>query len=77
MLDEPTNAMDNSTEERFKAKLAEHIEDKTLLLVTHKASLLSLVDRVIVMDQGNIVADGSREQILSALKNGHIKVSKG
>ncbi|MEC9412664.1 MAG: type I secretion system permease/ATPase [Pseudomonadota bacterium] len=77
MLDEPTNAMDNSTEERFKAKLAENIENKTLLLVTHKASLLSLVDRVIVMDQGHIVADGPREQILTALKNGHIKVNKG
>ncbi len=77
MLDEPTNAMDNSTEERFKSKLSEYIEDKTLLLVTHKASLLSLVDRVIVMDQGHIVADGPREQILAALKNGHIKVSKG
>ncbi|SFJ90878.1 ABC transporter [Methylophaga sulfidovorans] len=77
MLDEPTNAMDNSTEERFKAKLAENVENKTLLLVTHKASLLSLVDRVIVMDQGHIVADGPREQILTALKNGHIKVNKG
>lgn len=77
MLDEPSNAMDNSTEERFKAKLSEHVKDKTLLLVTHKASLLTLVDRVIVMDQGQIVADGPREQILSALKNGHIKVTKG
>jgi ATP-binding cassette, subfamily C, bacterial LapB len=77
MLDEPTNAMDNSTEERFKSKLAEAIEDKTLLLVTHKASLLSLVDRIIVLDQGHLVADGPRDQILAALKKGHIKVSKG
>ncbi|NQZ52993.1 MAG: type I secretion system permease/ATPase [Piscirickettsiaceae bacterium] len=77
VLDEPTNAMDNSTEERFKAKLAETLEDKTLLLVTHKASLLSLVDRMIVLDQGRIVADGPREQVLEALKKGHIKVSKG
>lgn len=77
LLDEPTNAMDNSTEERFKAKLATMLSDKTLLLVTHKASLLSLVDRIIVVDQGRLVADGPRDQILTALKKGHIKVSKG
>jgi len=77
VLDEPTNAMDNSTEERFKSKLASSLKDKTLLLVTHKASLLSLVDRIIVMDQGHLVADGPRDQILAALKKGHIKVSKG
>lgn len=77
VLDEPTNAMDNSTEDQFKQKLADMLEDKTLLLVTHKASLLSLVDRVIVLDQGTVVADGPREQILTALKKGHIKVAKG
>jgi ATP-binding cassette subfamily C protein LapB len=77
VLDEPTNAMDNSTEERFKSKLSEVLKDKTLLLVTHKASLLSLVDRVIVLDQGHLVADGPKDQILAALKKGHIKVSKG
>ena len=76
VLDEPTNAMDNSTEERFKARLAEVIKDKTLLLVTHRASLLSLVDRILVMDQGRLVADGPREQIMTALKSGHIRVSK-
>lgn len=77
VLDEPTNAMDNSTEEQFKSRLAETLKDKTLLLVTHKASLLSLVDRVIVLDQSRIVADGPRDQILAALKKGQIKVSEG
>ncbi|PHS24814.1 MAG: type I secretion system permease/ATPase [Methylophaga sp.] len=77
ILDEPTNAMDNSTEDQFKAKLSATLADRTLLLVTHKSSLLSLVDRIIVMDQGRLIADGSREQILEALRKGHIKVSKG
>ena len=77
VLDEPTNSMDNSSEERFKTKLGEIIKDKSLILVTHRASLLSLVDRVLVMDQGNLVADGPRKQILAALKSGHIRVSKG
>lgn len=77
VLDEPTNAMDNSTEDRFKSRLSTELKGKTMILVTHKASLLNLVDRIIVMDQGNLVADGPREQILAALKKGHIKVSKG
>lgn len=77
VMDEPTNAMDNSTEERFKQQLDKALADKTLLLVTHKASLLSLVDRIIVMDQARIVADGPRDQVLAALKKGHIKVTKG
>ena len=76
ILDEPTNAMDNSTEEQFKGNLSAMLADKTLLLVTHKSSLLSLVDRIIVMDQGRLIADGPREQILEALRKGHIKVSK-
>ena len=76
VLDEPTNAMDNRTEEQFKARFVEVVGGKTLLLVTHKASLLSLVDRIIVLDQGRIVADGPREQILAALKQGQIKVSE-
>ncbi|NQY25984.1 MAG: type I secretion system permease/ATPase [Piscirickettsiaceae bacterium] len=77
ILDEPTNAMDNSSEEQFKAKLKANLEGRTLLLVTHKASLLSLVDRIIVMDQNRLVADGPRDQVLAALKKGHIKVTKG
>lgn len=77
VMDEPTNAMDNSTEEGFKTRLSTVLVGKTFLLVTHRASLLSLVDRIIVMDQGKLMADGPREQILAALKSGHIRVSKG
>jgi len=68
--------MDNTTEELFKNKLLETIEHKTLILVTHRASLLSLVDRVIVMDSGRIMADGSKENVLTALKHGQIRVQK-
>ncbi len=75
LFDEPTNSMDNSTEDGFKRRLAEHINNKTLLLVTHRTSLLSLVDRIIILDAGKIVADGPKEQVLSALKLGQIKVA--
>ena len=41
--------------------------DKTLLLITHKASMLSLVDRILVLNEGKLVADGPRDDVLAAL----------
>jgi ATP-binding cassette subfamily C protein LapB len=76
VMDEPSNAMDNTTEELFKARLKESLDNKTLILVTHRASLLSLVDRVIVMDNSRIIADGAKEDVLAALKQGSIRVPK-
>ena len=74
-MDEPSNSMDNSTEERFKQKLAKHLTNQTLILVTHRASLLTLVDRLIVMDGSKVMADGPKDKVLEALKKGQIKVS--
>jgi ATP-binding cassette subfamily C protein LapB len=76
VMDEPSNAMDNTTEEIFKTRFEKWAKDKTLVLVTHRASLLSLVDRIIVMDNGRVIADGSKEHVLEALKQGQIKVPK-
>lgn len=73
IMDEPTNSMDNSSEERFKAQLAQRLGHETLILVTHRASLLDLVDRVIVMDQGRVAADGPKDQVLEALRQGRIR----
>ena len=75
IMDEPSNSMDNSTEARFKEKFSEQLHKQTLILVTHRASLLSLVDRLIVMDGSKIMANGSKDKVLEALKKGHIKVS--
>ena len=75
IMDEPTNSMDNSTEEGFKQRFSKKLDSQTLILVTHRASLLTLVDRLIVMDGSKIVADGPKESVLSALKQGHIKVT--
>jgi len=74
-MDEPSNSMDNSTEDKFKERFASQLNDQTLILVTHRSSLLSLVDRLIVLDGAKIVADGSKEKVLEALKQGRIKVS--
>ncbi len=75
LLDEPTSAMDNSGEERLKQRLSAVIGTKTLLLVTHRASMLSLVDRLIIVDRGQIIADGPKGSVMEALKKGQISVS--
>ncbi|SOZ38695.1 type I secretion system permease/ATPase [Cupriavidus neocaledonicus] len=75
LLDEPSSAMDNRTEEQFKARLAAALGERTLLLVTHRGSLLSLVDRLIVMDQGRIVADGPKAEVLNALAGRKLHVA--
>jgi ATP-binding cassette subfamily C protein LapB len=76
IMDEPTNALDNRSEEIFKAKLEKTLPGKTFLLVTHRASLLSLVPRLMVLDGGRIVADGPKEQVMQALSGGKISVAK-
>ena len=68
ILDEPTNSFDNTTESIVKKRLFEYTRDRTLLLVTHKAPMLDLVERLIVIDEGRIVMDGPKEEVLNALK---------
>ena len=51
------------------------IENKTVILVTHRASLLSLVDRLLVIDRGQILADGPKAAVMEALKKGQISVA--
>jgi ATP-binding cassette subfamily C protein LapB len=76
VMDEPSNAMDNATEEQFKTRFGAWLENRTMVLVTHRASLLTLVSRVIVMDGGRVIADGPKEDILEALKQGKIRAPK-
>ncbi|GEK73313.1 MULTISPECIES: type I secretion system permease/ATPase [Halomonas] len=72
LLDEPTSAMDHSSEEALKASLQEVAAGKTMLIVTHRTSLLSLVDRIVVIDAGRVVADGPRDKVIEALRKGQI-----
>lgn len=76
IMDEPTNALDNRSEESFKSKLDKTLQGKTFVLVTHRASLLTLVPRLIVLDNGRVVADGPKEQVMQALSGGRISVAK-
>ena len=64
LMDEPTSSMDTQTEVNFITKLKDLIKDKTVVIATHKGRALDIVDRVIVLDNGRIVADGKKNDIL-------------
>ena len=55
--------------------LKEILPGKTLVLITHRASLLTLVDRLIVVDSGKVVADGQKDKVLQALSSGKIRTA--
>ncbi|MDE2166700.1 MAG: type I secretion system permease/ATPase [Alphaproteobacteria bacterium] len=77
VMDEPTGAMDNTAENRLRARLLPVLARKTVLLVTHRTSMLSLVDRLIVIDGGRIVADGAKDKVLQRLAEGGLRVAAG
>ncbi|MDY6991827.1 MAG: hypothetical protein SVR94_04365, partial [Pseudomonadota bacterium] len=68
---------DNSAEEQLKARLQPYLAGKTLLLVTHRTSLLSLVDRLIVIEAGQVAASGPKEQVIQALARGQVRSETG
>jgi ATP-binding cassette subfamily C protein LapB len=72
LLDEPTSHMDNASEDALRLRLHETVPGKTLLLVTHRTSMLSLVDRLIVMDNGRVLMDGPKDAVIEALRQGRV-----
>ena len=70
ILDEPTTGLDIGLENSVIERLTPIVADKTLLLITHRFSALKLVDRVIVVNDGKIVADGPTNEILAKLQGG-------
>ena len=70
LLDEPTAAIDNDTEAAIARIISDLSEQgKTTLIATHKTALIPFVDRVLVCQQGRIVMDGPREEVLAQLRN--------
>jgi ATP-binding cassette subfamily C protein LapB len=63
LLDEPTSSMDQGTEQKVIGSLREFCENKTMLIVTHRNPILAMVDRVFVMENGNIITDQTPEQL--------------
>ena len=68
LLDEPTSSMDQSTEKLVIENLNNYFGDQTLILVTHRMSLLKMVDRVIAVDEGKVTVDGKKDDILKRLQ---------
>lgn len=78
LLDEPTAAMDQQTESEFIKNFSNWLDkDRSLVIATHKPSILSLVSRIIVLEQGNIIVDGPRDQVLQQLSTpvAHMKAA--
>lgn len=69
LLDEPTSSMDSAQEKMLLQRIKNIMTDKSLFLVTHRPHMLQAVDRIIVVDQGKIVADGPRDEIIAKLSN--------
>ncbi len=68
ILDEPTSNMDDASERQTQKRLRGILEGKTLILVTHRLSMLSMVDRLVVMEEGRIKFDGPRDEVLRRLR---------
>ena len=71
IMDEPSSQMDPATEQRLITNLRESLSGTTLLLVTHRTALLPLVDRLVVLEQGRILMDGPRDDVLRQLRGGN------
>lgn len=75
LLDEPTGSMDNSSESRLRARLTQIAGSKSVVLITHRSSMLPNVDRLIVVDGGKIVADGPKDKVIETLSRGGVRAS--
>jgi ATP-binding cassette subfamily C protein LapB len=65
IFDEPTSMMDMQAEKAFVKKMEKNLGDKTLILITHRPTLLSLVDRIIILGNGTMVKDESRGMVMN------------
>jgi ATP-binding cassette subfamily C protein LapB len=73
LLDEPTASMDAKLENRVMQHLFEHMpQDSTMVVVTHKPSVLSYVQRILVVDKGRVVLDGPRDEVLARLRGSSV-----
>ena len=68
ILDEPTTGLDVGLEKTLISHMKQVLENKTLIVITHRFAALDLVDRVIVLNQGRVVADGPKNAVLASLQ---------
>lgn len=67
IFDEPTSSMDEGLEREWMMNMKKHLLGKTMILVTHKPSVIVLADRIIILDSGKIILDGPRDEILKKI----------
>lgn len=67
LLDEPTSNLDSMSEQFALKSIANWAQDRTLVVVTHRPQVLSIVDRIIVLEQGQLLMDGPRDAVLARL----------
>jgi ATP-binding cassette subfamily C protein LapB len=67
VFDEPSSAMDSQTETGLIQRLQQELKGKTFVLITHRPPLLQLVERILLIDKGRVVADGPRDQVLKQI----------
>ena len=68
LLDEPTANIDEGTERLILKYFDENLKDKTLIIISHKQSSFSIVDRLIVMNQNSVILDGNKDEVISKVR---------
>jgi len=76
ILDEPTESLDHSAEVSLCKNLKQAGQDRTMVMITHRSQMIDLATRIIVIDNGQIVADGPKQEVIDALRSGRISGGK-
>ncbi|WP_410500122.1 type I secretion system permease/ATPase [Chitinibacter sp. S2-10] len=77
LFDEVTSSLDNRSEEQFKQRFSRRLNpNHSLVLITHRMSMLTLVDRLLVLDNGRLIADGPKDEVVSMLAGGKLHGAK-
>ena len=73
LLDEPTSSLDMNTEKELLKRLKNEFVNKIVLIATHRPGPLEIIDRLIILDEGRIAADGLKDEILQDIREGRVK----
>lgn len=76
LLDEPTNSLDQQSEGRVLQALSDWVRGRTMVVVTHRMSVLQIVDRIIVVDDGKVLMDGPKDAVIQRLKQNEQAVAE-
>jgi ATP-binding cassette subfamily C protein LapB len=76
LLDEPTSAFDQAGENTLLEALKPELAGRTVIIATHRPGPLQLAERLLILDAGQVIADGPKETVLKAVQDGHVRRSK-